>query len=372
MDNKLVQKAKQIDLLSLVSKYTPLRKVAKTNGGEYAGPCPNCGGNDRFRVQPNNPGGGIWFCRKCTGVVWKDAIDFQRFITYQSFLDAVNHLNEYSPQFYRLDGGIRPQRRDPIIKNQIWQQKAQELINYGMESLHSQGNNSSIPWLEKEINTGETVYRTMTPLEYLYSRGLDITTIKTWNLGYIPKNIKDDPIKWGLTGNQIWIPQGILIPCIIELKTWYLKIRQPLNQPKYLQVRGSHPALYMVETIKYFRNVIFCEGELDALLLWQQTRSLTGVVSLGSMSNKIDFTIWWPFLIPDKKFITAYDNDPAGHEGRKKLDIFVSGHIDIPKLTEYSKDLTDFHRAGGDIRALVEKNLVDKTALAIYYDGRKQ
>ena len=74
MNRTLIQKAKHIDLLFLVSRYTLLHKEALTNGGEYAGPCPKCGGNDRFRVQPNNPGGGIWFCRKCTGEVWKDAI----------------------------------------------------------------------------------------------------------------------------------------------------------------------------------------------------------------------------------------------------------------------------------------------------------
>jgi len=257
-----------------------------------------------------------------------------------------------------------------IIFNSRWQERAAKLIKIGMENLHSKCKTPLI-WNVKDIHTGEMTKKKLTPLEYLQFLGLDIVTIDRWKIGYLPNEIQEKPEEWGLNGVPFLIPQGILIPCIIELKTWYMKIRQPMVQPKYIQIRGSHPALYMIQTIKHFRNVIICEGELDALLLWQQTRSLTGVVSLGSMYNKIDYSIWWPFLIPDKKFITAYDNDPAGQEGRKKLNILISRHIDIPKLTEYSKDLTDFHCAGGDIRALVEKNLVDRTALIIYLNGRR-
>ena len=41
------------DLLTLIGCDTALKKVASTKGGEYAGPCPFCGGRDRFRVWPN-------------------------------------------------------------------------------------------------------------------------------------------------------------------------------------------------------------------------------------------------------------------------------------------------------------------------------
>ena len=43
-----------------------LRRVASTNGGEWAGPCPLCGGQDRFRVWPTPREGkpGAW-CRQC-------------------------------------------------------------------------------------------------------------------------------------------------------------------------------------------------------------------------------------------------------------------------------------------------------------------
>ena len=39
-----------MSLLDLMAQETTLRKVASTQGREYAGPCPWCGGRDRFRV----------------------------------------------------------------------------------------------------------------------------------------------------------------------------------------------------------------------------------------------------------------------------------------------------------------------------------
>ena len=64
------------DLLGLIGADTRLKKVASTGGGEYAGPCPFCGGRDRFRVQPLR---GRWWCRGCSdGPRWQDAIGYVR------------------------------------------------------------------------------------------------------------------------------------------------------------------------------------------------------------------------------------------------------------------------------------------------------
>src|SRR5438128_12353476 len=70
-----VQAIKQrVDLVNLACRQTRLRKVATTRGGEWAGPCPFCGGRDRFRVQPEK---GLWFCRQCSpDGRWQDAIAF--------------------------------------------------------------------------------------------------------------------------------------------------------------------------------------------------------------------------------------------------------------------------------------------------------
>jgi DNA primase len=53
-----------MSLHDLIAAETPLRWVADTRGGEYAGPCPWCGGRDRFRVWPEADKPGYW-CRQC-------------------------------------------------------------------------------------------------------------------------------------------------------------------------------------------------------------------------------------------------------------------------------------------------------------------
>lgn len=43
-------------------------KISDARGGEYASPCPTCGGSDRFRSWPEMSsvfGGGMFFCRGC-------------------------------------------------------------------------------------------------------------------------------------------------------------------------------------------------------------------------------------------------------------------------------------------------------------------
>ena len=88
-----IEQARQVDILALVSRHTTLKRVAATGGGEFAGPCPVCGGRDRFHVQP---GTNRWFCRRCTGGPeqdgWKDTIDLQMRLSGETFLQAVQSL----------------------------------------------------------------------------------------------------------------------------------------------------------------------------------------------------------------------------------------------------------------------------------------
>lgn len=76
------------DLLSEAERLTHLVKVASIEGGEWAGPCPCCGGTDRFRVQPNHDTP-RWLCRQCTGGKWKDSIALVMQAYKLPFKDAI-------------------------------------------------------------------------------------------------------------------------------------------------------------------------------------------------------------------------------------------------------------------------------------------
>lgn len=78
----------QANLLDLV------RRDTKLTGGprEFVGPCPRCGGHDRFHVAPDKG----WFCRACTGDPasdrWHDVIDYVMFRDGCDFAEAVRKL----------------------------------------------------------------------------------------------------------------------------------------------------------------------------------------------------------------------------------------------------------------------------------------
>ncbi len=73
------------DLLALAGQYTHLARVS---GAEYAGPCPRCGGTDRFHV---NGEAGWWFCRQCHDKRG-DAIEFVRWVDGLPFREACERL----------------------------------------------------------------------------------------------------------------------------------------------------------------------------------------------------------------------------------------------------------------------------------------
>ena len=66
--------------------------VACTNGGEYASPCPGCGGKDRFRSWPSQGNGGRWWCRQCDES--GDLIQYLRNFRGMSFRDSCEFLDE--------------------------------------------------------------------------------------------------------------------------------------------------------------------------------------------------------------------------------------------------------------------------------------
>jgi hypothetical protein len=81
-----IEACKRVDLLALIEPTTKLRKVAAR---EYAGPCPRCGGTDRFRVNVDKG----WFCRQCYAERnWYDQIDFRAWLFGETWGQAVQHL----------------------------------------------------------------------------------------------------------------------------------------------------------------------------------------------------------------------------------------------------------------------------------------
>ena len=95
--------------------------MIKKNSSEYAGPCPECGGNDRFVVWPDK---GRFWCRQCDK--HGDLIDFlqwQRGMTYAQACQAAGRNDDPIPRIKldmtwsepvtKVDGELSPQTPTP-------------------------------------------------------------------------------------------------------------------------------------------------------------------------------------------------------------------------------------------------------------------
>jgi len=183
---------------------------------------------------------------------------------------------------------------------------------------------------------------------WLYDkRGLSEDTIRAWRLGYNPTDRKM---------HGLWTPRGIVIPCLINETPWNIKVRRPVSTgpaydrkkhgPKYQQVTGGRAALFGLDHLDGKQVAVICEAELDAVLLWQEAGDLVDVVAVGSKGMKPTLS-FLAHLASAAHWLVAIDNDAeeaagwwSGYSARVHRARPLQGN-----------DLTDFHQAGGDLRA---------------------
>ena len=97
----------------------------------------------------------------------------------------------------------------PCAPNGQWQRRAEKFIAWAENNLAGEIGADARAYLEKE-------------------RGLYSETQRAFRLGYNPRNLYDNPARWGLEGKKIWLPRGIVIPGFWGEQPWYIKVRRPL------------------------------------------------------------------------------------------------------------------------------------------------
>lgn len=256
------------------------RKVAASpqKGPEYHGPCPVCGGKDRFHIWPEQAGGTFW-CRSCEKQ--GDLIEFYRWRDNLSYRDACAKAG-VSPQVYSPQSAPAIQRRaasasfapaasSPV--EQVWADHAAKFALWCYEQLLANVDQQS--WLAK--------------------RGITAAMVAKYTLGWNPKDAYRQRAAWGLpeqrrTDGQpkkLWLPLGLVIPQWIEGKVARLRIRRPNPEPgqaKYYVVPGSGREPLISEPSRSAYVVV--ESELDAILVDGVAGDLVGAVSMGNASAK--------------------------------------------------------------------------------------
>ncbi len=239
-----------------------------------------------------------------------------------------------------------------------WQKRARSFLEYarGQFTTFAQARGSETDFEITDPESGGKTVQRMAPVEWWIRRGLSVQTADDWGIGYNPRDWYISRAEFGLPNedgkSKVWIPQGFVIPCVVGENVWYIKIRRPQGAPKYIHITGSMPALYMAENLSAFRTVIFTEGELDALLAWQELEALAGVATLGSSTNARRFNVatWGLYLLYPKFRFAAYDMDEAGRKGAEELEKFNFHRLEVPRLKPFDKDLTDYYNRTGQLR----------------------
>ncbi len=347
------------------------RRVASTGGGEYASPCPLCGGEDRFRLWPNKGKTGEWWCRQCGH--GGDAVQYLRDVREMSFKEACDFLgmDHRTPN----TGGIataKTQKAKSIIRRK---ERDKETAETRIRVAHS-------PPREWTTQAAIFVDECVRELQsdsgadiraYLIKRGLSDETIHGVKLGQAEVKLgfnsqwrTYDRESWGLDrptngdgmAKPIHIPVGLVIAYSWEGKLVRLRIRRQDQEsgPPYWIVTGSD-ARPMVLVDGQPEAVVVVESELDALLLHQNARDLAGVVAMGTTRAKPDQHAD-RLLMNAKAVLVALDTDPAG--ARQAVNWWPKHYPNstrLPVLAGYGKDPGEAYQARLDLRLWVASGL---------------
>lgn len=283
------------------------RKVSTHNGGEYHGPCPTCGGADRFHIWPAQGENGTFWCRQCDKA--GDAIEY--LITYEGkgFREAAGIIGKeipeqdenQRPQFRKQGQTVEAfQPRQCAAPVDLWQQHAGKLID----------------WAHQQLLVNQT------QLDWLAGRGLDLDAVKRYTLGWNPGEKGRDLYRvresWGLdsvlkedgvTKKKLWIPIGLVIPCFQGDRLHRVRIRRPEGEPRYYLIPGSGTAP-MIQGAGS-RAFVVVESELDALLIHHLAGALVGSISQGNSTAKPDETAH-ASLQSALAILVSLDSDQAG------------------------------------------------------------
>lgn len=320
-----------IDLLQLCGKNTRLNHVANTRGGEYAGACPLCGGEDRFRVQPAQH---MWSCRQCHPK-WGDAIEYLRWHDGIDFKAAVETLKlplDNRPSTPRAKP-YDPDAPKPLggeyiaLNDSDWQEGARVFCSQSFDALWS--------------NEGTKAR------EYLLGRGLSESVIESAGLGYNSQEYRNH---WGLT--EVYAPRGIVIPWLVGGQFWRVNMRPPVpvGGRKYIQIAGSANGLYNADAIKRFRTVVMTEGEFDSLVIRTHAPEFIAVATGTVAWARV--TRWVSRLSIAEDVVLAFDTDTAGEGAvtwwQKQLGEKAS------RLAPTAHDVTDIWKEGGSVSKWLE------------------
>lgn len=251
----------RINLIEVAGRYTQLKRV---NNRESKGPCPFCGGDDRFRVFVDH-----FFCRPGDGHCGAkgDAIDFIVKAERLDFLSAC--------QF--LDNGIVTMGAPTAPVPHAGPSTAYE--------FDAEKQAAALKESHEKLIDSNAQFATQCR-DYLLGRGLTLDTIKAFGLGYKSVGLPGTEGKnKQLAVAMPWYdPAGVLVSIKYRfLITHEYKDSEDKDRAENKTSRGASKGhCFGWQALRRRPWLVVVEGELNAMSIWQAAPGVD-VLSVGSM-----------------------------------------------------------------------------------------
>lgn len=346
-------------LLDLAQKHVTLkRRTAK----QWNGPCPKCGGTDRFCIWVDEA---RFWCSGCD--IKGGVVDFLRIVadmkcpeahaaagvectsTSCPALDKCRKGRGNTPQRpanatpqpqRREDTGFRP--AEAVTPQDLWRQRAEKLVAWAHEQL---------------LGSPQR-------LDYLAGRGLPLPAVQRFRLGLIPEDLYRSRESWGLPTElreddgkpkKLKIPAGIVIPFMDADGVHRIRIRRWEGEPRYYWLPGSGNDVVIINPEA--RAFAAIETDLDALMVVHQCGDLIGAIPLGTNQAKPKASAI-EILRGALCILCAHDADRGGAIGWPWWrENFRDTAERWPVPVEHGKDPGEAYQNGLDIRQWIIKGL---------------
>lgn len=165
------------------------------------------------------------------------------------------------------------------------------------------------------------------------TRGLDIETVKAFRIGL---QIDSDGGQW------------LTIPHYEKGKLINIKSRSlPPAEKTFRRVKDCRSILFNSDCLKDNKNIVYlCEGEIDALSLWDKGEK--NVIATTTGAGSFD-PAWIDQLKDVKKIIVVYDPDEPGQKGAREVARRLGYDRCFNVILPDGQDVNEYFTAGNTI-----------------------
>lgn len=324
---------------------TLLQGMKPKGGGEYAGPCPWCGGRDRFILWPGRePRARAYMCRKCGAS--GDAIQLVRELRGVGYREACELLGVESKG-----------------KKEVWHGHATKSARIGARATKQVlPGSSSLPgekWRQRAASFLADCQRDIEEradalCAITGGRFITPDAARACGVGYNSEDRYELRTAWGLEpipgkpmGGKLRLPRGIVIASRRRAGVVALTVRLPDDRaetdPKYWEVAGGGDAPFIAWSNEPGAPVVLVESALDAALVFSDSLGTVTGVGMQGATKRPDVATD-DFIRTASVVIAAPDNDDAGKAAWAAWRRWYPQAVAYPAAGGY-KDLGDAHSA---------------------------